>query len=107
MVEHRIDTGNAVPIKQPLRRQGAARRQIEIECLEKMLKDDIIEESNSPWGSPIVLVKKKCGETRLCVDYRKLNDVTRKDAYPLPDIQMFLDSLSGSSFFCSLDLASG
>ena len=72
-----------------------------------MLKSGIISPSSGPWASPIVLVKKKDGSTRFCVDYRKLNDVTLKDAYPLPRIDDSLDALEGSTWFSSLDLASG
>lgn len=67
----------------------------------------VIEESNSPWVSPAVLVKKKNGSLRFCVDYRKLNDVTIKDSYPFPRIDNILDCLEGNSWFCTLDLKSG
>ena len=66
----------------------------------------MIEPSASPWASPIVLVQKKDGSTRFCVDYWKLNDVTRKDAYPLPRIDATLDTLHGSRWFSTLDLRS-
>jgi hypothetical protein len=72
-----------------------------------MLEGGVVEPSASPWASPIVLVQKKDGSTRFCVDYRKLNEVTRKDAYPLPRIDATLDTLHGSWWFSTLDLLSG
>ena len=66
--------------------------------------DGVIEESNSPWSSLVVLVTKKDGSTRFCVDYRKLNDVTKKDNYPLPRIDDTFTTLSGSAWFSTLDL---
>ena len=72
-----------------------------------MLQEGIIEPSNSPWASPVVLVKKKDGSLRYCIDYRKLNAVTRKDSYPLPRIDESLDTLKDARYFSTLDLASG
>ena len=72
-----------------------------------MLEQGVIEPSASPWSSPILLVRKKDGSIRFCIDFRKLNSVTRKDAYPLPRIDECLESLGGSRWFFTLDLASG
>lgn len=107
LAKHTISTGDARPIKLPPRRLPIHQKKIAEEEIDKMLREDVIEPSNSPWAAPIVLVKKRDGTTRFCVDYRKLNSVTKKDAYPLPRIDESLDTLSGAKYFCTLDLASG
>ena len=84
-----------------------ALRETARELVDEMLKKGVIEDSVSPWSAPIVLVKKKDGSTRFCVDYRKLNDVTVKDPYPLPRIDDTLDALGGAKYFSTLDLCSG
>ena len=71
-----------------------------------MQQQGIIEPSKSPWASPIVLVKKKDGSYRFCVDYQKLNDVMKKDSYPLPRIEDSLEALAGMQWFSALDLRS-
>ncbi|KAG1934719.1 hypothetical protein F2P79_019745, partial [Pimephales promelas] len=75
--------------------------------INQLLESQVIRESCSPYASPIVLVKKKDGSLRLCVDYRQLNAKTRRDAFPLPRIEESLDALSGARWFSTLDLASG
>ena len=67
--------------------------------LDDMLRKGLICPSASPWGSPIIFVDKRDGTTRLCVDYRKLNDVTIKNKYPLPKIEDLFDQLNGARFF--------
>lgn len=75
--------------------------------IESMLQNDIIEPSDSPYASPVCLVKKKDGSVRFCIDYRRLNSQTKKDAFPLPRIDESLESLTGARWFSTLDIASG
>ena len=104
---HSIDTGTASPVKQAARRLPYYRRSALKALLTDLLSKGIIRESCSPWASPIVLVSKKDGSTRLCVDYRQLNKLTKPDAFPLPRIDDTIDSLHGCTLFTTLDLASG
>ena len=105
--KHAIDVEGNKPIKLPPRRPPLAQREVIEKEVKKMLAADVIEPSDSPWAAPVVLVKKKDGNVRFCVDFRKLNAVTKKDAYPLPRIDESLDLLSGSKWFSTLDLAQG
>ena len=74
--------------------------------LDDMSQKSLISVSKSPWAAPIVLVKKNDGTSRFCVDYRQINAVTRKDAYPLPRVDDILVTLAGSQLFSTLNLAS-
>lgn len=104
---HRIDTGDNKPVFIRPYRNSLKENEIVREEVRKMLKGGIIRTSRSDWASPVVLVPKPSGEVRFCVDYRRLNDCTRKDVHPLPRIEDALDGLSGSSYFSALDLRSG
>lgn len=107
LVEHMIETGDAAPIKQAPRRLALSEQKKADTCIEDMLDKDVIGPSSSPWASPVVLLTKKDGKPRFAIDLRKLNRVTRKDAYPLPRIDDILDSLRGSTWFSSLDVKWG
>ena len=105
----KIPTGGAKPIKLPPYRANP-NKAIEIKKkVETMLKDGVIEETKSPWSSPVVLVQKKDGTTRFCIDYRKLNDITTKDSFPVPRVDDTLDALGNADakIFSTMDLASG
>lgn len=106
-VQHRINTGTAAPIRQPPRRLPLGKREIEKEEISKLLNRGVIEPSNSPWSSAVVLVTKKDGTPRFCIDYRALNKVITHDAYPLPRVDECLDSLNGSKWYSCLDLNQG
>ncbi|GFW58334.1 retrovirus-related Pol polyprotein from transposon 297 [Trichonephila clavipes] len=106
-VKHKIYIGDHAPINQRAYRVSPTERRIIHEEVQKMLDGGIVQPSESPWSSPVVLVRKKDGSWRFCVDYRKLNSVTKKDVYPLPRINDTLDCLKGAKFFSSMDLRSG
>jgi len=106
-IQHTIETGDSPPVRQPARRIPVAQQEEVRKLLREMQENNVIQPSRSPWAAPVVLVKKKDGSTRFCVDYRKLNVVTRKDAYPLPRIDDTLQSLAGSKWFSTIDLLSG
>ncbi|KAK2898063.1 hypothetical protein Q8A73_014443 [Channa argus] len=107
LVQHHIDTGDAPPIRLRPHRLPLVKRQAAQELIESMVANDIIEPSDSPWAAPMVMVRKKTGKWRPCVDYRRLNAVTKKDSYPLPRNDDALDYVAGSCWFSSLDLRSG
>jgi hypothetical protein len=106
LVMHKIFTAEAPPVKQKAYRTSPMEKDFLENEIADMLAGDIIRPSSSPWSSPVVLVKQK-DKIRFCIDYRKLNTVTKKDNYPLPIINDLLDTLKNSSWYTSLDLASG
>ena len=107
IVQQQINTSDHPSIKQRVRRYPGAGPEEERKLVEDMLDIGIIQESSSAWSSQTVLVKKKDGTTRFCINYRRLNQVTKVDAYPLLHIEDSLNTLGSARFFCSLDLASG
>ena len=93
IVEHKIDVGEAKPIRQQQYRVPIVKKEIIDMDIDKMLVKEIIRNSVSPWSSPIVLVTKPDGSARFCIDYGKVISVTKKDAYPLPRIDDTLNAL--------------
>nr|XP_045625164.1 uncharacterized protein LOC123774698 [Procambarus clarkii] len=105
-VEHTIPTGDNPPAQtRQWRLPEQAKQLIRDEC-RKMMRQGVIEESTSPWLSPVVLVRKPDGSYRFCVDYRKVNEVTTADAYPLPLIQEIIDQFGTAKYFSTLDAKS-
>ena len=105
LVQFHIDTGDAEPKRQPPRRVPfAVRGEINVQ-LANMQAQGVIHPSTSPWASPVVLVRKKDGTLRFCVDYRALNMVTKPDVFPVPRIDDLLDQLGQYTIFSTLDLA--
>ena len=107
LVKHKIELTDYTPIKDRYRRIPLHQYEEVRKHLKEMLDVRAIRRSNSPWASPMVLVRKKDGSLRFCIHLRKLKARTIKDAYSLPRIEDALDSLNGACIFTSLDLKSG
>ncbi len=106
LLSHDIPLTDDIPVRQRYRRIPPSDYELVKTHIGQLLEAQIIRESCSPYASPVVLVKKD-GSLRMCVDYRRLNSKTHKDAFPLPRIEETLDSLTGAHWFSTLDLASG
>lgn len=107
LVRHTIETGNALPLKCYPRPTSLAKRRAIDGALDELLATNVVRRSDSPWASPVVPVEKKDGSFRLCVDYRRLNALTRKDAYPLPTIESIVGNLGSARYFTILDASKG
>ncbi|CAL9692089.1 unnamed protein product [Knipowitschia caucasica] len=107
VIKHHINTNGSLPVrKRAYRTSPDKRREIDRQ-VQRLLADGVIEESCSPWSSPVVLVRKKDNTWRFCVDYRGLNAVTVRDAHPLPRVDDTLDALAGATWFSTLDFSDG
>ena len=108
LVSHEIETGDSQPIRLPPYRLAHSSQEALSEEIRTLLHQVNIETSRSPWASPIVLVTdQEGGKLRMCVDYRKLNAITRGDPYPLPNIEEMINSIGKSPFITTLDLTKG
>ncbi len=105
-IEHILDTKEVDPVTQKPYKYSRAEQDYLVEQIKMLIEAGLIRPSKSPWMSPVVLIKKKDGTLRLCIDFRRLNDVTVKDAYPLPNVDQIISSMSGCKFFTSLDVQS-
>src|SRR6218665_2696470 len=105
--KHNIDKETAKPVRQPLRRQPLQYKDAIDKQLDQMLESGVIEPTMSGWEANVVMAKKKVGTLLFCIDYRQLNEQTKKDSYPLPRTDECLDALSGAQWFSTLDLTSG
>jgi hypothetical protein len=107
LLKHHIETGDAAPINLPPYRLSFSERQKVRDMVNEYLDEGLIEESDSPWSCPILMVGKKDGTARFCCDWRRLNAVTRRDAMPLPRIDDMIDRLAKAKFFSKIDFTSG
>ncbi len=105
LVQHRIITEDVPPIKCRYRPINPGLEPALREQLDDWLRHDVIEPADSPWSSNLVVVKKKGGKIRWCVDWRRLNEVTKKDSWPMPTVQDTIARLAGSNIFSGVDMA--
>lgn len=103
-IEHEIHLSDKEPIQLKPYPLPLVSEKIVANEVNNMLDADVIQESNSPYSSPIVLVKKKDGSTRFCIDFRKINKVTRGDAHPIPDQEALFSKLAKAKYFTKIDM---
>ncbi|GFV75356.1 retrovirus-related Pol polyprotein from transposon 17.6 [Trichonephila clavipes] len=106
-IEHRINTRNHLPVAVPPYRMNPSKKEILKQEIDRLLSEGIIEECESPYASPVVLIPKPNGTFRLCIDYRKLNEITVTDTYPLPRMDDLLHQAKLTPFMSTLDLRAG
>ncbi|GFX09336.1 retrovirus-related Pol polyprotein from transposon 17.6 [Trichonephila clavipes] len=106
-IEHRINTRNHLPVAVPPYRTNPSKKEILKQEIDRLLSEGIIEECESPYASPVVLIPKPNGTFRLCIDYRKLNEITVADTYPLPRMDDLLHQAKLTLFMSTLDLRAG
>ena len=106
-IKHEIDTGDAKPTNLGFYPLSKMHRDEQDRQIKELLEKGLIRPSSSPWGSPVLFVPKPGGQWRMCIDYRLLNNVTKKDAYPLPRIQDCLDTIGKAQYLSKIDLTSG
>ncbi|GFU30805.1 retrovirus-related Pol polyprotein from transposon 17.6 [Trichonephila clavipes] len=106
-IEHRINTRNHLPVAVPPYRMNPSKKEILKQEIDRLLSEGIIEECESPYASPVVLIPKPNGTFRLSIDYRKLNEITVADTYPLPRMDDLLHQAKLTPFMSTLDLRAG
>eukprot|EP00117_Sycon_ciliatum_P009189 scpid21588/ scgid11586/ Retrovirus-related Pol polyprotein from transposon 412; Protease; Reverse transcriptase; Endonuclease len=107
VITHSVHTGDCPPIRMAPRRLPIHQSEEVHQHIQGLLEHEVIEPSHSPWSAPIVVVRKPDGSIRLCVDYRRLNNATTKDAFPMPRVDDAINTMKGARYFTTLDLASG
>ena len=106
MTKHKIDVQGHEPIKQRYYHVLPKVREYMYEEIDKMLEEDVIEPSNSNWSNPVVMIKKPNGKYRFCLDFRKVNKITKKDLYPITIMSEILDALRSARYILKIDLRS-
>ena len=107
LIEHDVDIGDSAPIKQHPYRVSPMKKELLAKEVQYMLKNDIIEESQSNWSSPCILVPKHDGRFRFCADFRKVNDKTKSDSFPIPRIADWIDEIGNAKFVSTFDMLKG